>query len=117
MENWLEEVLGCTVWIGQDMEQMFDEVEDALSLMLCSTGKQDDLALMIPSNNTFHQRDKDLLTIHAFLNNMTFPLNVPQSEQICLSKCACQFLVRGQQLWRKESSGRHQLVLFNTDRL
>lgn len=48
---------------------------------------------------------------------MTSSSHTTPSNRLRLAKRAHQFFVRGQQMWRKESNGHHQLVLFNPDRL
>ncbi|KIK32841.1 hypothetical protein CY34DRAFT_41894, partial [Suillus luteus UH-Slu-Lm8-n1] len=61
--------------------------------------------------------DNDLRSIQSFLETLSFPPFIPPSDHTRLRKRAHQFFVQGHRLWRKDPAGRHQLVLFNQDRL
>ncbi|KIK32960.1 hypothetical protein CY34DRAFT_31459, partial [Suillus luteus UH-Slu-Lm8-n1] len=111
----IDEILDSGIWIVKEFEEgIADTTKNAL-VITTSAPIPDDT--QIPSNDIFLQRDEDLRIIHSFLENLSFPSTLSDATRSRLTKRAHQFFTRGRRLWRKESNGRHQLVLFHPDRL
>lgn len=87
------------------------------SVLVLVAGRSDDADPIIPSNDTFKRLDDELHAIRHYLDNLSLPKTILPKDRPRLTKRAHQFFVRGQQLWRKEAGGRHQLILFGSDRL
>jgi len=112
VDEWIEEVLGCGLWVAAAVERSHN-----IPVALVSAASTLTSDSTIPSTELSLRLDRELQAIHTLLDTLAFPSNTPLSDHPRLRKCAYQFFVRGQRLWRKESSGRHQLVIFGKDRL
>jgi len=112
VDKLIEEVLGCGLWVAAAVERSHN-----IPVALVSAASTLTSDSTIPSTELSLHLDRELQTIHTLLDTLAFPSNMPLSDHPRLRKHAYQFFVRGQRLWRKESSGRHQLVIFGKDRL
>jgi hypothetical protein len=112
VEDWIDKVLGCMIWSKKDLEWTFPELKNDAVLTLHSANHPDH---EIPPDNTSHQCNEELQTIHSFLDNLSFPLTLSDVERSWLTKHAHQFFMQGQCLWCKNPAGHYQLVLFGPD--
>lgn len=119
VEEWLEEVLGCMIWSEEDLAWVLISIATDKYLVLTAAEEHrlDVLDPQIPLDNDTRQRDLELQMIQEFLNTLSFPSTLSAADRIRLTKRARQFFVRGDRLWRKETTGRHQLIVFEKDRL
>ena len=112
VEEWLDEVLGCTIWI---MQGFTEGTISPLALTAAFTTPDHTLALPVDDHTT--QRDIELTHIREFLQTLSISTDIPDSARPQFLKRAAQFFLRANQLWHKGPAGRHQIVLFSSDRL
>jgi hypothetical protein len=111
VDEWVDEVLGCGIWMAKEIDEKWPSIPNATVLSSTSL-----TPINIPISDTSLRLDNDLHTIRTYLSTLTFPPSTPAKDQPRLIKRARQFLVQGQCLWRKEQTGRNQLVIFTPDR-
>ncbi|KAG2739860.1 hypothetical protein P692DRAFT_20754827, partial [Suillus brevipes Sb2] len=70
----------------------------------------------LPCNKDSKQRDNDLRAIQRYLETLALPSGMQPSNRTRFLKRAAQFFVHNKRLWRRDSAGRHQLVIFQDDR-
>jgi hypothetical protein len=114
VEEWVDEILGCSVWVAKELDGEWEGTMNSVLSVSATTTTPD---CVIPSDDTSLRLDIDLHSIQTFLETLSFPTSTPIPDHARLRKRAHQFFVQGHRLWRKESAGRHQLVLFHPDRL
>jgi hypothetical protein len=105
VEEWLEEVLGCAVWMEQDLERIIEEIQKDARLVLHSANHPQDTTPEIPTDQLTQQRDDKLHIIQAYLTNLSFPPTISNNDRTRLIKHAHRFFIKGNHLWRKEVAG------------
>lgn len=129
-EDWVDEILSAGVWVAAGIEDAkgggvlkveVTEMGTVTSLAVTSEnpkvgeGVADEFD--IPQNETAVKRDEDLLAIKTYLQSLKQPTSLNGKALQQFVKRASRFFVRGDRLWRRESTGRHQIVIFGKDRL
>jgi len=120
VDEWLDEILGCTVWIAHCLD---NPTAPPLAVPLVLAAAQTDSPAnktpptAIPSDSSTAQRDRELQHIRTFLDTLTPPASLSNTSRTTFIKKAAQFFMRAGQLWRKDPTGHHQLVIFPPDRL
>jgi hypothetical protein len=86
------------------------------SLIFAASGMPNCLPnLQLPVDSTTAQRDQDLHNIHSFLETLTIPAAISPLLHSQFIKRASRYFIHNNLLWRKDSSQRHQLVVFGSD--
>ena len=120
VEDWIDEVLGCGIWVSNGVDGgsiRFKKVEGGGRALVLSASSEMDDEMTIPTDEKTKQRDNNLHDIKSFLGTLSIPPTVPNLQRTQFIKRALEFFVSGNRLWRKDSNGQHQLVLFSPDRL
>jgi hypothetical protein len=112
VEDWIKEILECGVWMANKLKKGRSVRRRMSTLSLTTISHNDNPPSTVPSRD-----DDNLRTIQDYLETLSFPSAVSIQERTRLVKCACHFFVQGNRLWRKESAGRHQLVIFGLDQM
>jgi hypothetical protein len=94
VEDWIEEILGCGVWMANELEKGWSVKRMTSTLSLTTISHNDNPPSTVPSHD-----DDDLRTIQKYLETLSFPSAVSIQEQTRLVKRACQFFVQGNCLW------------------
>ncbi|KIK32597.1 hypothetical protein CY34DRAFT_101126, partial [Suillus luteus UH-Slu-Lm8-n1] len=115
VEEWIDEILGCGVWIAKEVDEewLAEAAPHALVLTSETCSPSDE----IPTSHSSLHLDNDLHMIQDYFKMLSFPSSTSSKDQTRLIKRARQFFLQGHRLWRKEPSGRHQLVIPTPDRL
>ena len=122
VEDWIDDVLGCGVWVARGIEEE-RRGTDKGEASIFSVGKgedEDDTAsfdITPPTDDDSHKRDEDLQHVSTYLRSLNLPASISEKERTRIIQHSKQFFVRGDQLWRRDKSGRHQKVLFGADRV
>ena len=117
VEEWIDETLGCGIWAAMDSHN------GSLGMMMraqvfASTKASSNTDLEIPpSDESSQKRDDDLRAIEHYLETLALPSGMSNSHRLRFLKRVAQFFVHHKRLWRRDPSGRHQLVVFQTDRI
>jgi len=113
----IEEIVGCGLWLAKEVEK--EQREEAMEdwRIVTNARAQDGTDIEIPSDDTSKRIDEELEAIRTYLETFSFPSTTPSSHHTCLQKCAWQFFVQRNRLWRREATGQHQLVVFRADRM
>jgi hypothetical protein len=117
IEEWIDEILSCTVWVEKDLEGIFKEIKENSQLVLQTRDHTHDTTIEIPNDQLDQQRDEELRIIQTYLTNLEIPSTISSKDRVRLVKNARRFFIKGNGLWRKELAGRQQLVIFGKDRL
>ena len=118
-DEWIDEVLGCGVWIAGGIEEDIGKGKSEVSTFLIGKGREDDTAILDfnpPTNDDTRRRDEDLQHVSSYLRTLKLPASASEKERARLIRYSKQFFLSGNQLWRRDRSGRHQKVLFGADR-
>ena len=120
VEDWVDEVLGCGIWVSNRIEEgrigLQKEEGGGRALMLSASSKTDDKP-SIPTDKKTERRNNNLHDIKGFLDTLSIPPTVPNSLRTQFIKCASEFFISGNRLWRKDLNRHHQLVLFTPNHL
>ena len=124
VEDWIDEVLGCTVWISKELEEgriglgsQKGEGREGAFVLSAATSEMKDNEPAIPMCNKTVQRNKELLNIYTFLDTLAIPPHISDTLHSQFIKRASEFFSKGGRLWRKDLNSHHQLILFTPDRL
>ena len=115
VEDWIDEVLGCKIWVLKGIEEgriSFQKEEGEGSALMLSASSETDDEPPISMDKKMKQCNNNLHNIKSFLNILSIPPTIPNSQHTQFIKCTLEFFVTGKGLWWKDSNGRHQLVLF-----
>jgi hypothetical protein len=126
-EEWVEEILGCGLWVVGSffaglVRGRMEERGIVLSLRKETAkekgggGEVEATKEELPETEEGKRRDEELSQIKAFLETLARPANLDEKRYQAFVKRASKFFVRGGRLWRKETDGRHQLIIFQPDR-
>ncbi|KAG2737431.1 hypothetical protein P692DRAFT_20761797, partial [Suillus brevipes Sb2] len=116
IEEWIDELLGCGLWVAHDLGTGgLDMMSRATVLQLAETSHISDLDP--PSDDASRGRDEELRILSIYLDTLAFPTDTSTTQRLRILKQAPRFFSRGNRLWRKDTAGRHQIVLFGQDRI
>jgi hypothetical protein len=115
VEEWLDDVLGCSAWVGEDPALVYDETMETRSILtIAQTQTPPDLQIPVDTHTT--RRDQELLAIHSYLQTLVIPSDIPPSLRPRFVKRSFKFFLHNEHLWRKNPSQQHQLVILPSDR-
>jgi hypothetical protein len=115
IEEWIEEILGCGLWVANNFGSGYLEVmTHATVLQFAETLHLSDLD--IPSNDASHSHDEELQILRTYLETLALPAGASMTQRSRILKQAHQFFTCSNCLWHKNSGGRHQIVVFRPDR-
>ncbi|GLB41989.1 hypothetical protein LshimejAT787_1100040 [Lyophyllum shimeji] len=123
-EEWVEEILSGGVWMASTIEAaergevLKAERADgcaAVSLVV-RTSRGENAEAELPWSEECERREVELKEIATYLGALEKP-NLDANAVKTFAKLASRIFVRGGRLWREESTGRHQLVIWKADRL
>lgn len=112
-DEWLEEILGCGIWVSASVE--VGAVVEVLSGRVYEVGGTE-RARMEVLDEGMSKDELRLVETKRFLESLKVPEGLVGQELKRFLKRASRFFVTGGGLWRRESSGRHQLVLFRKEK-
>ena len=113
IEEWLDEVIGCGIWIASIAQQ--DRHCLVLKVGLGDVGAN--VSLEIPTKQATLDKFNHLQKIRTYLEELQHPYGLSQSHLARFLRQASRYFMIGGKLCRKEGSGRHQLVATLEDRL
>ncbi|KAJ3521857.1 hypothetical protein NMY22_g12139 [Coprinellus aureogranulatus] len=105
-DEWLEEVLDCGVWV-LGMVEVREVAEVFWSGVLSAEGASGS------GDESLSDDEARLLEVKRFLETLEKPEGLAGQELKRFLKRVSKYFVAGKRLWRREASGRHQLVLFD----
>jgi hypothetical protein len=114
-DEWVEEILSCSIWVASAWQD-----DAGTSGVLEHKGNDDIVSLAvsvedsetgIPHSEEAAHRDNDLGSIKTYLSTLIAPRNLSEKQLKQFIKRASRFFMHGDQLWRREHSGRHQVVI------
>jgi hypothetical protein len=116
VEDWVDEILGCGLWVAKDLGRgPLEMMSRATVLFNTDTSLTSDLVL--PLDDASRLKDEELRIVQTYLETLVTPADISDTLRTRILKRAGSFFISGKHLWRKEPTGRHQIVLFDTDRL
>jgi len=117
VDHWIDEVLGCGIWIAGGIRAE----EEKFAAFSIGRGRENDasgnIEVKLPNDDNTRKRDQDLCLVNKYLRDLHLPTSLPEKERTRLSRYSRHFFVRGEQLWRRDKTGRHQKVVFGSERI
>lgn len=121
-EEWVDEVLGCGVWVAGTWEVLNGRVqvwmtgeraEEDEGIMVEKKGEEDGLGGYLETRGDEESRRKDdeLELVRNFLETMKMPRGLTEKARGSFIKRVSKFFSSGGKLWKKEHMGRHQQVV------
>ena len=83
VEEWIDEVLGCGIWItrGIDEERLVVEVEREVLVLSVGKEVEDEMTNKIPTNETMKRRNDELQVIKEYLTTLSIPSNFTPNQR------------------------------------
>jgi len=113
VEEEIDEVLSYGIWT------VLDSCNGGLGMMTAGqvfVSKADlSTELEFLCNEDSKKQDDDLHTIQLYLETLVLPSGTQLSNCSCFLKRAAKFFIHNKRLWRRDTAGHHQLVIFPND--
>jgi hypothetical protein len=84
-------------------------------LVLAVEKGSDDEVEEIPKTAKGMESDDELKEIKAYLETLKKPAGVEESKLVGFLRKASRFFVKGGRLWKKDTGGKHKLVVFGAE--
>ena len=102
-EEWLDDVLGCGVWITGGIEEGIGKGRGEVSAFSIGKGREDNtasLSVKPPIDDDACKRDEDLQHVSTYLWSFELPASASEKDHACLICYSKQFFICGNQLWK-----------------
>jgi len=122
-EDWVEEILMCGLWVAAALEDSVaggilkeEATEEGGVLVLAIEKGISDEVEEIPRTAKAMESDDELRRIKTYLETLMKPAGVEESKLVGFLRKASRFFVKGRRLWKKDTEGKHKLVVFGGER-
>jgi hypothetical protein len=82
IEEWIDEILSCMVWVEKDLEGIFKEIQENSQLVLQTRDHPHDTTIEIPNDQLDQQRDEELQIIQTYLTNLEIPSTISSKDRV-----------------------------------
>ena len=110
-EDWVEEILMCGLWVAVALEAM----EGGSVLVLAVEQGGNDKVEEILRMAKWMESDEELREIKAYLKTLKKPVGIEDRKLVGFLRKASCFFVKGGRLWKKDTEGKHKLVVFGEE--
>lgn len=121
-EDWVDDVLGCGVWVAGGWEFEKGAVvlttssdKDVTSGKKGGEGKEEQYegydGYLEERRRKSEEKDTKIERVRTFLETMKLPEELTEKGKQQFIKYTSKFFIKGETMWKKENKGRHQRVV------